>query len=185
MSWGISASHVPVLTLIPRYYKVKRVLEIGSGELSTPLFLDKTIYPDLEDLRSVEDDPEWRNKVSTMYGTDNRLVMLPTVPVSLYGFDLIFLDGPQNEDRRAKTVRYIMKDLLPALIVIHDIENKKYKKEVNKEYKKYEFNFIKSPRTALFSREPIAGHILGRKNLIMKKNFSKIEENWLEWKKIL
>ena len=57
------ATHLPVLREIGAMRPIRRVLEFGAGMYSTPLFLDRTAYPDLEVLVSVEDDWEWLQRI--------------------------------------------------------------------------------------------------------------------------
>ena len=51
------ATHLPVLSAASSVMKVRSVLELGSGPFSTPLFLGRRVFPDLEKLISHEDDP--------------------------------------------------------------------------------------------------------------------------------
>ena len=48
------ATHVPLLRAVGK--GIKTVLELGAGEFSTRLFLDRTYYPDLIELVTVEQD---------------------------------------------------------------------------------------------------------------------------------
>jgi hypothetical protein len=188
MRMGSSASHVPVLSLLPKLYEIKRVLEFGSGEMSTALFLDKVIYPDLQELVSIEEDPEWMVKTSTMVCGEKRIKLLSSAPAYLYGYDLIFIDGPQSAARRIKTIKYVMwqpnQTLLPCPIVIHDIEYKPYKEQLNKKYYDHAFTFCKSPMTGVYSSKPLSKPVLKRANRVMSKHFAYLQENWGGWKTV-
>ena len=181
MSQGMSASHIPVLTLIPKYFHITKVLEIGSGGMSTPLFLNKNIYPDLQELVSVEEDVEWLNKTNKLYSKNEKLTLLTSTPASLYHYDLIFVDGPQSAIKRAKVIHYVMRELIKPLIVVHDIENRLYKKQINKEYNEYLFNFIKSPMTGIYSREEIPVKTFIKFDKLMYKYFDEFQEDAEKW----
>jgi hypothetical protein len=51
------ASHLGLLTRIGP--GITQVLELGAGQYSTPLFLDRAVYPDLKRLVSIEPDRKW------------------------------------------------------------------------------------------------------------------------------
>ena len=59
------SSHIPILRTIAKKHKIERVLELGIGKYSTALFNDKEEFPDLIELVSVEDNPEWVTKVAS------------------------------------------------------------------------------------------------------------------------
>lgn len=184
-SWGTSASHIPVLTLIPKIYHITKILEIGSGQLSTPLFLNREIYPDLKELISVEEDSDWFVKMAKLVGGDNRLELTPSIPCSLYHYDMIFVDGPQVAERRARVIRYVMKEVIKPLIVVHDIEVKNYRKQINKDFNNFEFNFVKSPMTGVYSYEILPLIKFKKTNKLMKSKFDEIGHDSKRWKEIL
>ena len=182
MAWGVSASHIPVLISLNSHWNIKRVLEIGSGELSTKLFLNTLCFPRLTSLVSVEDDPEWIDKLKLK---DHRLEWRSTVPAALYDYDLIFVDGPQDEEKRVKTIHYVMREVVPAVIVIHDIENKLYRAAVNQAYYSYIFRFVMSPQTAIYAREELPKATFKRHNGLMKKHFDDVQEDAARWQVLL
>jgi hypothetical protein len=184
MTWGVSASHVPVLVALAEHYEPRKVLEIGSGELSTPLFLNKKIFPSLISLVSVEENQEWVEKVSKVTENDSRLTFKPTVPASLYDYDLIFIDGPQDSEKRAKTIRFVMREVIAAMIVIHDTENTGYRKAINKVFYSYMFNYV-APYTTVCSKDSIPTIKFRRLNNLMRRKFSEIQEDALAWKPLL
>ena len=49
-------SHIPILIGLGIFIKPKNVLELGAGLSSTPVFLNKSCYPDLKRFTSVEND---------------------------------------------------------------------------------------------------------------------------------
>ena len=131
-------THLPVLIFLGRLLPIKRVLELGCGEFSTPTFLDKQIFPDLVALSSFETDAEWRNKILTSpIGTDERL-SLSLVPgemnsivseIDIDSYDLVFIDDSLTADSRSMTiVAAALKKPQRAVFVIHDFEVSAYKK---------------------------------------------------------
>jgi len=180
--WKISASHVPVLVYLAKQYDFKNVLEIGSGELSTSLFLDKGIFKKLESLTSVEEDSEWLQKMQQLHKDDIRLNIIDKVPANLYPYDLIFIDGPQNEDRRIKMIKYFTRDALPSLLVIHDMENRRYYKAINYDnYNEFIFDPVSEPATGVYSKDILPTQTFKKVNRFMRKNFNEVEESWNEW----
>lgn len=107
------ASHLPVLRALLDTYPIRRVLEFGAGPYSTPLFLDSP----LGELVSVEPDPEWQEKVGT---GDERHVVVPSHDGPL-DFDLILIDDGTCEAERNETIRRVLPDK-PPLVVVHDAE---------------------------------------------------------------
>src|SRR5213083_1622075 len=77
------ATHLPILVGIARLLKVKRVLELGCGQYSTSTFLDRSAFPDLITLHSLENDRHWIEKMSEMIRKDPRA-------------SLSFVDGPMS-----------------------------------------------------------------------------------------
>jgi hypothetical protein len=184
MVWGVSASHIPVLTLLGQQYNIEKVLEIGSGELSTPLFLNKKIYPRLETLISVEDNSVWVDKIKSLVQKDDRIEFRPTVPAALYDYDLIFVDGPQDKEKRIKTIHYITREIISPIIVIHDMDVKDYAKAVNKIFYSFNFSAI-SPWTTVFSKDVLPVSKFKNVNRKIKTNFNNIEEDAEKWLGVL
>jgi predicted O-methyltransferase YrrM len=127
------STHLPLLTTLGMLRPIRSVLELGSGPFSTPLFLDRTVYPDLERLVSYEDVPEWEAVVREAAGPDPRLDlrMVPAVseavPVGELGdFDLIFIDDSRRLAERARTIKTVGQTRPRAIVVIHDIEWRPY-----------------------------------------------------------
>jgi hypothetical protein len=185
MSWGVSASHVPVLVLLSCLFKIKSVLEIGSGPLSTHLFLDRKIYSDLETLVSVETDPEWIAKMKASTAGDNRVKFIEHIPQRLHKYDLVFIDGPQDEKARGAVIKSMLLKRLNGLFVVHDINNPQYSARMNFKLKRYIFKFV-VPYTGVFRREVVLpiSQFTAAEALIQDK-FNKFEEDWTSWKQIM
>jgi predicted O-methyltransferase YrrM len=184
--WGVSASHIPVLVYLAKKYKPKTILEFGSGELSTLLFLDKSVFSKLIKVISVEEDPEWALKMQTLTKGNSRVSIIDRVPAQIHGFDMIFIDGPQNSERRGKIIGYVMRQAPASIIVIHDIENPDYRRFLDtRSYYEYVFDPVESPKTGVYSLQPLPNIVFGKINRLMRKRFDELEENWSEWNKLL
>jgi hypothetical protein len=131
---SIYATHLPVLIAIPKLMKVARVVEFGSGHFSTAVFLNQSIYPDVEELYVYENDPTWAKNIELRYGSDPRLRLIhingkvsTSVP-SLKGlWELVFVDDSVSEEDRVATIKAVAKGRHPlSVIVIHDFERASY-----------------------------------------------------------
>lgn len=113
------ASHLDVLRRMGK--GVRSVLELGSGQYSTNLFLDRSVYPDLNLLVTVEPDAEWRAKLPS----DPRLNVwdeaIPDVRA-----DLIFVDS-HPESRRIADIAFLS-GRPHVRVVIHDFEHEPYQR---------------------------------------------------------
>ncbi len=109
---------------------IRTVLELGAGEFSTQLFLDRRYYPDLEELVTVEQNREWviapddmRHKIA--------IVAEPIEPflglVGLDACDLIFADNSMLRERRCDTLRWLACHVGRSLVVAHDFEIEMYR----------------------------------------------------------
>jgi len=130
------ASHVPVLGLLGRTYKVRRVLEFGSGRYSTTSFLNPELFPLLEELHSFETDPNWYHVMREFHRNDSRLTLTMTtermsrvaerMDYSLY--DLVFVDDSNTARLRFETIRAVAERCRAAtLVVLHDYDNPLYR----------------------------------------------------------
>jgi hypothetical protein len=113
------------------------VLEFGSGLHSTPLFLNRSAFPNLESLHSIESDAAWITKVQEATNGDPRL-QLEHVPepiesaieeLTLEDYDLVLVDSSSERSRRAATIGALAK-VCPSqvVVVIHDFEIDLYRK---------------------------------------------------------
>ena len=53
------ATHIPILIGLSRLRQIRHVLEFGCGHYSTLTFLNRSAFPHLEQLHSVENDDAW------------------------------------------------------------------------------------------------------------------------------
>lgn len=120
-------THLPVLKALAGY-GCERVLELGGGWWSTEEFLE---WPGLTQLVTVETDPKWAKRVS---GNDprHRVVLVGDVAeyvaIRSLDFDLIFVDDSDSEKKREETIRTLASKRPAGVVVIHDLEQPKYRK---------------------------------------------------------
>lgn len=128
------ATHQPILIGLARIHPIRRVLELGSGQYSSKLFLDQNVFPHLEQLVSYEDDPEWRDVVLRAVGEDDRFdlrlvhAVNESLPADLEGFDMIFVDDSHGMKVRTQTMTRVA-DQHPRhpIVVVHDFEWRPYR----------------------------------------------------------
>ena len=133
-------SHEPVLRMLGRTGLIENVLELGSGKFSTALFLDKSVFPNLKRLVSIEHSPKWRNVVRDLF-SDSRLRidhvsendmfeklddMLDTW-LQLKDIDLVLIDNADTYQFRIKTIEHLAAKNFTCPVVIHDFEMEKYR----------------------------------------------------------
>jgi len=128
--------------------RIRRVLEFGSGYHSTRVFLNRSAFPELVSLHSIESDAEWIPKVREATHRESRL-LLKYVPepiesvlddLALESYDLIFVDSSAESSRRVATISAVA-ERCPSLVlvVIHDFENVMYRKAAKKFQRRFEF----------------------------------------------
>ena len=146
------STSLPMLRTIGK--GVKTVLELGAGLYSTAVFLDRTYYPDLESLISVEQNEAW------VIGRDDQrhIAMMVAEPIETYldtldlnHFDLILVDNSSFMARRIETLRYISNRVGRSMVVAHDFENPE-SQEAAKEFTNGIVDDRQVPWTALLWR---------------------------------
>jgi hypothetical protein len=115
------ASHVPLLVNLAFMFNIETVVEIGSGPISTRLFLDKRYFRELDSIISYEHREGWYKKVKSLIGDDwrldYRLLVNDTDDFDLkQSGDLLFLDGLKRH--RIYCAKKMSKNF--KFIVIHD-----------------------------------------------------------------
>lgn len=132
------ASHLPILLGLQRLRPMRAVLELGAGDFSTGTFLDRTCFPVLERLTSIEVDSSWRAKMEADLGGDARLELLgdghPTTGrviagLDLEAYDVIFVDdSARAADRSASIAVVVAAAPRHPLVVVHDFEVPDYRR---------------------------------------------------------
>jgi hypothetical protein len=130
------ATHVPIPVGVGQSLKIARVLEFGAGFYSTLTFLNRSAFPDITSVDSIESDSDWISKVSAAAKNDPRL-KLQFVPepvesiladLDLTQYDLVLVDSSTDETRRAALIRELAhRPTGCCLVVIHDFEFGLYK----------------------------------------------------------
>ena len=143
----VYSTHLNILRLMGQVVNPTAVLELGAGFYSTGLFLDRTVYPALRWLDSVELNDEWRHMVRERY-PDERLTLFngqPTRP--LYSYGLVFIDDGQTLEERVRSIEFIVRAGVNVPVVIHDFENPHYRHAADFEWvMEYE---AETPHTAI------------------------------------
>lgn len=121
------ASHFPILIGLGHALPIRRIVELGCGEYSTLLFLNRDIFPSVEWVISYENDRSWRTKILEMSGRDPRLGIVPGewVPNN-YDADLVFIDNGPYEERENAILQVVCSDY-NGIVAVHDSEVEAYK----------------------------------------------------------
>jgi methyltransferase family protein len=130
------ATHIPILIGVAALRPIRRVLEFGCGHYSTKTFLKRAAFPDLKELQSVENDPNWAETMREAVKDDSRCVITTLKGAmcnavrtfDLESFDLILVDDSTNAEQRATTIR-ALSGVHPSnpWLVIHDYEVEEYR----------------------------------------------------------
>jgi hypothetical protein len=115
------ATHIPFLIGISKTFPhIRNILEYGAGFYSTPLFLNKRAFPNVERVVSVELIELWARQVSVAC-TDPRLTIIQEEILPTPDVDLIFIDSGQTEEQRSSTIRKVVPGF-SGITVLHDTE---------------------------------------------------------------
>ena len=173
------ATHVPVLIGLASLLNVRRVVEYGSGEYSTLTFLNRSAFPGLVELRSLENDAEWFAKIARRVGEDPRVEMihvdglmsLVAPDVDMSGCDLVFLDDSTNVDERASTIRAVAAKRLDSTVtIIHDYEMLEYRRAAGAFKNRFNFNSLNPNTGIVWNNAPIDVHKLRSLNKLIKQH---------------
>jgi predicted O-methyltransferase YrrM len=142
----IYASHMKVLAELGAYFYIKSVLELGCGQYSTLMFLDRQKFPHLDTLVTLEDNQGWYNSIDVAahekyndLSTDRWVFTYTHNPMhkavanlDLSSFDLIFVDNGQDILSRVEALE-VLSDVQPrGMVVVHDYENREYQHSTQK-----------------------------------------------------
>src|ERR1700751_4542769 len=95
------ATHVPILVGVGCTLRIVKVLEFGAGFYSTLTFLNRSAFPDVTSVYSIESDSEWTSRVYEAAKNDPRL-RIRRVPepiesilaeLDLAEYDLVLVDS--------------------------------------------------------------------------------------------
>lgn len=129
------ATHIPLLRFVGE--NIKTVLELGAGQFSTPLFLDKNYYPKVEKVLTIESDHIWADKMKNNDSRHNMIVIPEPIEsflstLNFNDFDLIFVDNSAYRERRCETLKYVSENTKRSLVVAHDFEMPMYREAASK-----------------------------------------------------
>lgn len=131
------ATHIPVLIGLARRREIRHVLEFGCGHYSTLTFLNRSAFPHLERLHSIENDGSWAQTIEEAARNDRRWrlqlvngeICESVAGLELESFDLIMIDDSKTSAQRAATIGAIAaKEPRRPWIVIHDFEFEGYRR---------------------------------------------------------
>ena len=174
------STHVPVLIGLARKREIRTVLEFGCGYYSTPTFLNRSAFPHLERLQSIENDAVWSETIHDLAKDDNRWSLnlidgeiADSVPfLDLEASDLILIDDSKTSAQRASTIRAIArKQPQRPWIVIHDFEVEEYRIAARGFKQRFAFKAY-NPQTGVVSNSATDFADLGRR---LKQNSKALE----------
>ena len=189
------ATHIPIIVGISTIWRVRKVLELGGGNFSTYTFMDRTIFPEIEELITIEDNPEWGKYLESSLNKDNRFKLVYDIgnfavsisELDLSKFDLIFIDNSTSSDTRSETIKIISeKNIGDAVLVIHDFEQKKYQIASNNLPYRYMFDAL-NPATGLIwaNYNKVDYGNLKKINKIISNSNNKVDLiNMVDWKNL-
>lgn len=157
------ATHVPILIGLARMREIKNVLEFGCGHYSTLTFLNRTAFPHLRELHSVENDSEWSDAMREAAMHDNRWTLHvvngniadAVSTLDLEHFDLILIDDSKTAAERAATISAVaQKQPQHPWIAIHDYEVGEYQQAATGFRHRYKFRAY-TPKTGLAANNAI------------------------------
>jgi len=184
------ATHIPVLIGLAAIRPIRRVLEFGCGHYSTRTFLERSVFPHLKELQSIDNDPGWAETMRDTTKHDPRCsvtvvsgAMCDAVcKFDLEAFDLILVDDSTNAADRANTIRALA-GFRPSnpWLVIHDYEVEEYRSASSGFKQRFTFKAY-NPHTGLISNSGFTSaiKILDQR---LKTNSSRLRpddtESWL------
>lgn len=177
-------THVPVLIGLARILIVNRVIECGCGEYSTLTFLNRSAFPRVVKLLSLENNAEWLDRVAGKVSGDPRLEILgvngqmssAASAIEIDGYDLVFIDDSNSASERAATIREIAaKRAGSALIVIHDYETPEYRLAARSFKNRFTFNCLNPNTGVLWNDASINKSELRSLNKLIKRHSKQIQ----------
>jgi CheY-like chemotaxis protein len=154
-------THIPVLIATAKIRTIRSVLELGGGEFSTPLFLRRDAFPDLERLVVVESDPDWLPHIERHTTRDQRATVTFATDIAsvvadleIDRYDLILVDDSADVGDRSRTIKAVAGSRpTNAIVAVHDFEIIQYRvaaRGFGRPVVVREF----TPQTALFGATP-------------------------------
>jgi predicted O-methyltransferase YrrM len=178
------ATHVPILIGLARMREIRNVLEFGCGHYSTLTFLNRTAFPHLERLQSIENDVSWAETMKASVNDDRCILSLVTGEIAdrvreldLEAFDLILIDDSKTSAQRASTIRAIAaRQTQRPWIVVHDFEVEEYRKAAIGFKQRHTFRAY-NPHTGLVCNKTLDVKLIEQ---LVKKNSKALAPDDLE-----
>jgi predicted O-methyltransferase YrrM len=187
------ATHLPVLLGLAKWTPIRSVLELGSGIYSTPTFLNRNTFPELETLDSFETDNEWARKISGIVTADPRAslhvvkgAMAAAVDqLQLDNYDLIFVDDSTDARDRVRTIAALQKqNPRKAVVVIHDFELPQYRSAARRFPHRHSFRAFNPETGIVWQNELVRSDALMKIDAVMKRHAHRLEPDdtngWLQ-----
>lgn len=139
-------SHMVAATNIAKKIPVRRVLECGVGSVSTPWFLDRSFFPDLDCLLSYDTQQLWIGETERIISDKHRWFSR-VVPSEEYmgtfndSVDIMLVDS-FSIDGRISILDQMQKKNNAKFIILHDSEHEVYNPVLFRFAYKYEFNYV-------------------------------------------
>jgi hypothetical protein len=183
------ATHVPVLVACAELFKPVRILELGSGVHSTPLFLDRKIFPQVEYLCSLENDPRWFRQMEGLQDSRlERVLMNGQMSDALRtfdceGFDLIFVDDSTHARYRQQTLDALRRKVTGQIVVVHDVDQWRVRLGARALPHHYEMLALTPQSSVAWNTGCVSLEALTKADNIMRVNKSRVpEDQALRWR---
>ena len=152
------ATHIPILIGLAGVRQIRSVLEFGCGRYSTLMFLNRSAFPRLERLESVENDDAWAEVTNDPRWTLKLIdgeISDSVSGLDLEQFDLILIDDSKTSAQRAATIRAVARQQPQhPWVVIHDYEIDEYRNAATAFKHRYPFKSY-NPQTGVVSNSPV------------------------------
>jgi len=164
------STHVPILIALASIREIRSVLELGCGYYSTLTFLNRSAFPYLERLQSIENDTSWAEIIQAAAQADQRWALKlvdgeiadAVTHLDLEAYDLILIDDSKSSAQRAATIHAVAAcEPQRPWIVIHDYEVDEYRNAATGFKHRYRFKTY-NPQTGLVCNQPAEVKRLGR-----------------------
>jgi hypothetical protein len=151
------STHLPILASLGQLVKPKKILELGSGNYSSRLFLDTSYFQFVEKVDSFENDERWAAAVLKNVGSDHRFnltcdekhISIQVADLNLEDYDLIFIDDSIDSIQRSATIKLIAsKKPSRAICVVHDFDHYPYRDALSGFKNRFRFDAL-NPHTGV------------------------------------
>lgn len=167
------ATHLPVLIGLSRLFEISRVLELGCGQYSSLMFLNRSIFPSIKSVHSYETDSDWLDIVSSKINHDSRIkinlvekeMKAVIKDLDMTEYDLVFVDDSTNAQARSLTIQEVCKRCVGSnLIVIHDYEVPEYQEASKSIPNRFTFTAFNPNTGILWKNRKVNKKLLKRLN---------------------